>query len=132
MIRRRSWLRYVDVTGNTSVTIENLVTGRRVSCHIGTLTGGWAGRQIAVWSRGKAARLILQGNQIVLQDIGEQTARFLQLLKNGATSEGREAFFAGLRPGSTERHGQDLLATAFRFCLAAFDASDRLPRAHSS
>jgi hypothetical protein len=30
MIRRRSWLRYVDVTGNTNVTIENLVTCHRV------------------------------------------------------------------------------------------------------
>ena len=29
-IRRHSWLRYVDVTGNTNVTIEKLVTGHRV------------------------------------------------------------------------------------------------------
>jgi hypothetical protein len=34
--------------------------------------------------------------QIVIQDIGEQSARFLELLGNGATSEGREVFFAGM------------------------------------
>jgi hypothetical protein len=90
----------------------------------GILTGSWTGRQIAVWSRAKAARLVLKGNQIVLQDIGEQSARLLELLENGATSEGRTAFFAGLRPGSTEQHGQDRLATAFRSYLAAYDSND--------
>ena len=91
---------------------------------IGTLAGGWAGRQLAIWSRRKAARLMLAGNQTVLQDIGEQSARFLELIENGATAEGRAAFFAGLRPGATEQHGQDRLATAFRSYLAAFDTSD--------
>jgi hypothetical protein len=89
---------------------------------IGTLIGGWTGRQIAIWSREKAAKLMLRGNQIVLQDIGAQSARFLELLENGATSDGRKAFFAGLRPGTSERHGQDRLATAFRSYLAAFDS----------
>jgi hypothetical protein len=91
---------------------------------IGTLSGGWAGRQLAIWSRGKAAKLVLQGNRIVLEDIGTQSARFLELLENSATSEGRTAFFAGLRPGPTERQGQDRLATAFRSYLAAFDSDD--------
>lgn len=95
-----------------------------IGAGIGTLTGGWTGRQLAIWSRGKAARLVLQGNQIVLKDIGEQSVRFLELLELGATSEGREAFFAGLRPGPTQRHGQDRLATAFRSYLAAFDTND--------
>jgi hypothetical protein len=67
---------------------------------------------------------MLRGNQIVIQDIGKQSARFLELLENGATSEGREAFFAGLRAGPTERDGQDRLATAFRSYLAAFDSND--------
>ena len=89
---------------------------------IGTLVGGWTGRQIAIWSRKKAAKLMLRGNQIVLQDIGEQSARFLELLENGATSDGRKAFFAGLRPGPSEQHGQDRLATAFHSYLAAFDS----------
>lgn len=91
---------------------------------IGALTGGWTGRRVAIWSRWKAAKLVLQGNQIVIRDIGEQSARFLELLENGATNEGREAFFAGLRPGPTERHGQDRLATAFRSYLTAFDSKD--------
>lgn len=91
---------------------------------IGTLTGGWVGRRIAIWSREKAAKLVLKGNQIVLQDIGEQSARFIELLENSATSQGRRAFFAGLRLGPTERHGQDRLATAFRSYLAAFDSND--------
>ncbi len=95
-----------------------------IGAGIGTLTGGWAGRQLAVWSRAKAAKLILRGNRIVLQDIGAQSVRFLELLENGATSESRAAFFAGLLAGSTERHGQDRLATAFHSYLVAFDSND--------
>jgi hypothetical protein len=95
-----------------------------IGAGIGTLTGAWTGRQIAVWSRVRAAMLVLKGNQIVLQDIGEQSGRFLELLENGATGEGRFAFFAGLRSGPTERHGQDRLATAFHSYLAALDSSD--------
>jgi hypothetical protein len=91
---------------------------------VGALTGSWAGRQIAIWSRKKAAKLMLRGNQIVIQDIGRQSARFLELLENGAANEGREAFFAGLRAGPTERHGQDRLTDAFHFYLAAFDSND--------
>jgi hypothetical protein len=87
---------------------------------IGILTGGWTGRQLAIWSREKAAKLMLQGNRIVIQEIGEQSARFLELLEN----EGREAFFAGLRTGPTQHHGQDRLATAFRSYLAAYDSKD--------
>jgi hypothetical protein len=95
-----------------------------VGAGIGALTGGWAGKQIAIWSRAEAAKLILQGNQLVLQDIGAQSARFLELLEDGATSEGRRVFFAGLRPGSTESHGQDRLAAAFSCYLKALDSND--------
>jgi hypothetical protein len=91
---------------------------------VGIVAGGWIGRQLAIWSRRKAAALILSGNQIVLRDIGKQSARFLQLLDNGASSDERKAFFAGLRPGLTERQGQDRLATAFRSYLSAFDSKD--------
>lgn len=91
---------------------------------IGALIGGWTGRQIAIWSRAKAAKLILKGNQIVIQDIGEQSARFIELIEGGAMSDCREAFFAGLRTGPTERHGQDRLAAAFRCYLEAFDSND--------
>ena len=91
---------------------------------VGTLTGGWTGRQIAIWSRGKAARLILHGNQLVIRDIGEQTARLLELLESGDTRQGREAFFAGMRSGPTESHGQDRLATAFHSYLVAFHSNN--------
>ena len=91
---------------------------------IGALAGAWTGRKIAIWSRGKAAKLILRGNQIVIRDIGEQSARFQELLESGASSASREAFFAGLRVGATEQHGQDRLANAFRSYLVAFDSND--------
>jgi len=124
-----------SITGSLIGGITGIVAGRgfkRIPAFInatagasaGALTGGWAGRQIAIWSRKKAAQLVLKGNQIVLQDIGEQSARFLELLEKGATPRGRQQFFAGLRPGCTERQGQDRLARAFRFYLAAFDSTD--------
>lgn len=91
---------------------------------VGTFAGGWTGKQLAHWSRAKASRLVLQGNRTVLQDIGTQSGRFLELLQQGATTENRAAFFAGLRPGPTSDHGQDRLATAFRSYLMAFDATD--------
>ena len=101
----------------------DILTGA-IGAVVGAVTGGWTGRRLAIWSRGKAAMLVLRGNRIVIQDIGEQTARFLELLERGATSEGRATFFSGLKPGPTERGGQDRLATAFRSYLAAFDAKD--------
>jgi len=91
---------------------------------IGALTGGWTGKQLAIWSRGEAAKLVLEGNRIVIEDVGTQSARFLELLENGATSEGRRTFFTGLRPGPTEQHGQDRLDKAFRSYLAALESDD--------
>jgi hypothetical protein len=90
----------------------------------GALVAGWAGKQLAMGLRAKAARFLLQGNRTVLEEIGEQTARFLEVLEGGATEHDREAFFAGLRTGPTEGNGQDRLATAFRSYFAAVDAKD--------
>jgi hypothetical protein len=95
-----------------------------IGASIGALICSWAGRQLAIWSRAKASKLMLQGNRAVIEDIGEQSARFLALLVSGATSDGRGTFFAGLRAGPTERHGQDRLANAFRLYLAAYDSDD--------
>jgi len=100
-----------------------------IGAAIGILTSGFAGRALAIRSRANAAKLMLLGNQIVIQDIGEQSARFLSLLESGASSDARDAFFAGLRTGPTERHGlnrhgQDRLAAAFRCYLAAFDTDN--------
>ena len=91
---------------------------------LGCAAGVWTGRQLAIWSRRRASELILRGNQVVILDIGKQSARFLEMLEDGATGEGRGEFFAGLRAGSTEGHGQDRLAQAFRSYLVAFDATD--------
>lgn len=43
---------------------------------VGTVSGAMSGRAMARWSRRKAARLVLEGNRLVLDDIGRQTARF--------------------------------------------------------
>lgn len=123
------------IVGSVIGAFTGVFSGRKLRWHpdsltaaigacVGTLTGAWTGKQLAVWSRAKAARLVLEGNQIVLRDIGEQSARFLELLENGAAPEARDAFFAGLRPGPTGSHGQDRLATAFHSYLAAYDADD--------
>ena len=123
------------VVGSVIGVAMGVLTGRRlrwspdyftavIGACVGALAGSWTGKQIAIWSRAKAARLMLLGNQTVMEDIGEQSARFLELLEDGATSEGREVFFEGLRAGPTEQHGQDRLAIAFRSYLAAFDSND--------
>jgi len=96
-----------------------------VGVGVGTLVGGWAGREIAIWSREKAAQLILQGNRTVIREIGEQSARFLELLQSGADPHAREVFFAGFRRGATEDGGQERLVTAFGSYLEAVDATDQ-------
>jgi hypothetical protein len=95
-----------------------------IGASVGTIAGGWTGRLIAIWSRSRAAKLVLQGNRVVIQDIGTQSARFLELLESDCTSEKRAIFFRELRPGRTEEVGQERLATAFRSYLAALDSSD--------
>jgi hypothetical protein len=95
-----------------------------IGTSLGAVAGGWTGRRIAIWSREKAASLVLAGNKTVLVDIGTQSARFLELLESGASSDDRRTFFAGLRPGPTEIQGQDRLATAFHSYLVALDSTD--------
>lgn len=90
----------------------------------GGVIGAWTGRLLAIWSRAKAAKLVLRGNQVVIRDIGKQSARFLELIGNGALVRDREIFFAGLQNGPTEFHGQDRLITAYRSYLAALDCAD--------
>jgi len=127
--------RTAGMVGSVIGATTGVLAGRTLGCHpaylnaalgacVGMLTGGWTGKQIALWSRAKAAKLILEGNQTVLRDIGEQSAKFIELLEGGAAKSEREAFFAGLRSGPTEQLGQDRLATAFRSYLAALDTND--------
>jgi hypothetical protein len=111
------------LTGRLLRLGSNLVTAS-VGTGLGMIAGGCTGRLIAIWSREQAAKLVLEGNRTVLADIGEQSARFLELLESRAPSDGRRAFFAGLRLGPSEEHGQDRLAFAFRSYLTAFDSTD--------
>lgn len=98
----------------------------------GALLGAWCGalvgRAIAIASRQAAARLILAGNRTVLEDIGRQTARFLVACAARPASADLDGFLAGLRPGPTERGGQDLLRQAFGAYAAARQAGDPAAR----
>jgi hypothetical protein len=87
--------------------------GAAVGGATGSLCGGLAGRAIAAWSRGAASRLVLEGNRTVLEDIGAQTARFIEAFAAPGGGD-LDRFLAGLRPGPTESGGQERLATAFR------------------
>lgn len=97
-----------------------------LSALFGMLCGGAVGRQIAIYSRREAARLILTGNRIVLEDIGKQTARFVALFqdKNEEEADSLQEFLAELRPGETASGGQDLLRQAFTQYYIARYATD--------
>lgn len=85
------------------------------SALLGMVCGALTGRWIATYSRREAARLILEGNRIVLEDIGKQTARFVAMFhdKSEADPNSLKAFLAELRTGNTASGGQDLLRQAF-------------------
>jgi hypothetical protein len=92
-----------------------------LSALFGMCCGALTGRQIAIYSRREAARLILAGNRTVLQDIGTQTARFVHSFhdKKEEDLKSLEAFLAELRRGETASGGQDLLRRAFTNYYAA-------------
>lgn len=123
------------LVGGLAGALAGVYSGRRLSwtgdkrnaalgAGIGAAVGAWTGREIAIVSRRRAAKVVLDGNRLVLRDIGAQSARFLEMLERGATSHDRRRFFEGLRPGRTEDGGQDRLASAFASYLQALDASD--------
>jgi hypothetical protein len=75
--------------------------------------------------RRQAARLMLEGNHTVLEDIGGQTARFVTWFHDtGGNPAGLPAFLDGSRPGRTEDGGQDLLRRAFTHYHRAALADD--------
>jgi hypothetical protein len=92
---------------------------------LGAVTGALVGRAIARWSRRRAAALVLEGNRLVLDDIGRVTARFCATFAAGARVDDRalDAFLAELTPGAAERGGQDLLREAFRLYAGAANAT---------
>lgn len=96
------------------------------SALLGMFCGGLTGRWIATYSRREAARLVLKGNRIVLEDIGKQTARFVAIFHNKSEADPHslDAFLAELRPGETASGGQDLLRQAFSNYYTARYAHD--------
>lgn len=93
---------------------------------IGAVIGALVGRAIARASRARAAALVLEGNRLVLDDIGRQTARFCETFRPGEPigEAGLEAFVGAMTPGPAERGGQDLLREAFRLYARAAVATD--------
>ncbi len=85
---------------------------------VGILTGGCCGYLLAGYTRKAASRLILEGNCIVLDDIGRETARYLEYAQQHSAHDADRAaawqeFLAKFREGPTERGGQDLLRRTF-------------------
>lgn len=78
----------------------------------GVAVGGASGYLLAGYTRTEASRLILEGNRIVLDDIGRATARYLACVSR-VNNSALDDFLAGFRKGPTEQGGQDLLRTAF-------------------
>lgn len=97
-----------------------------LSALFGMFCGAMTGRQIAKYSRHEASRLILEGNRIVLEDIGMQTARFVALFHDKAEEDSKalQDFLSGLRLGETADGGQDLLRRAFTNYYIARYAKD--------
>jgi hypothetical protein len=97
-----------------------------LSAMVGMCCGALAGRSLATYSRREAARLILEGNRIVLEDIGKQTARFVAVFHDQDKADANllDAFLAELRTGSTASGGQELLRQAFTQYYTARYAGD--------
>jgi len=88
---------------------------------IGIVTGGYCGYRLAGYTRNSASQLILEGNALVLDEFGSETARYLEYFQQAeshhADRDGDHAFAAFLaefREGPTDRGGQDLLRRAFQ------------------
>ncbi|WP_400191280.1 hypothetical protein [Hymenobacter sp. B81] len=93
---------------------------------LGLGCGAAAGRWIIRRSRRVSARLILAGNRTVLEDIGQQTARFVARFTGPAdlTPAAEAEFLARLRPGPAGHGGQELLHQAFQQYCTAGRATD--------
>jgi len=91
------------------------LAGVLIACGVlGAACGAAAGRALARWSRARAADLILEGNRLVLRDIGGQTARFCERFYRGPIGPTALAeLLEGMEPGPAESGGQDLLREVF-------------------
>jgi hypothetical protein len=82
---------------------------------LGAVCGAWTGRGWLIWGRRHAAKLMLSGNRTVLEDIGNQTARFVTWFAESGSRDSAsfDRFLEGFRPGEAEEGGQNLLRRAF-------------------
>lgn len=77
---------------------------------LGATVGSWSGRAIARWSRRRASELVLEGNKLVLDDIGRRTVAFCRLREKGESQ--------------TEFQEGDLLDEAFFHYNLAVNSKD--------
>jgi hypothetical protein len=104
--------------------IAGVVGATVASCTFGTVAALVAHRLLV-----QAGRAIAHGNQIVLDEIGGVTARFVASAGTDAGNGSEfEAFLGTLRPGPTAAGGQDLLRGAFSAYRRACGESDRARR----
>lgn len=83
---------------------------------IGMFTGGCSGYKLAGYTRSAAARLVLEGNRLVLDDIGGATAQFLKYASQNPDAHDAEDFNALLhllRASESAKGDRDLLCRAF-------------------
>ncbi len=101
---------YFFIETSVLVTVGLILLGGA----IGAFTGALAGRVIARYSRREAARLILEGNRTVLEDIGGKTARFVADFDDRDFNAGKlDEFYKNFTAGKTANGGQNLLREAF-------------------
>lgn len=92
---------------------------------IGAVSGALMGRAIARYSRREAARLILEGNRTVLEDIGGKTARFVADFDDRDFNAAKLSGFAqSFTDGKTSEGGQNLLREAFQSYAKAAVSDD--------
>jgi hypothetical protein len=98
-----------------------LLLGALLGAPLGALTG----RAIARASRRAAARLVLDGNKLVLNDIGRHSARFLSTFPPGQpiSPPALAAFLSPIDPTPSARGGQSLLRDAFTHYAYAANAT---------
>lgn len=93
----------------------------------GAVIGGAIVRALAGWCHDQASRMVLGGNVTVLDDIGRQTARFVTTFRGHPDPDPQRLaeFLKDVRPGASERGGQDLLRKAFTHYYLARHAANR-------
>lgn len=76
------------------------ITGHRLwyglGATVGPACGAQVGKLLAIHSRRKAAALVLEGNKLVLNDIGRVTAEFINRFANGVDAERLQEFLQTL------------------------------------